>query len=124
MDSSGFQLLARNFTNLTQKECDLLKELARQHPYSQLIHLIRSRAAQDLKQPDQSDLLHQSAVYSSDRSVLKWVMTTSRKERVSEVFAVPVKKILIPAAPVEKAPVPRQVIEEKKPVRIEAKPDS
>lgn len=82
MDSSGFRLLAKNFTNLTEEECVQLQELARQHPYSQLIHLIHSRAAQDLRHPDKAELLNQSAVYSSDRSVLKWVMTTARKERI------------------------------------------
>ena len=83
MDSSGFRLLSKNFTNLTEEECVQLQELARRHPYSQLIHLIHSRAAQDLHHPDKAQLLNQSAVYSSDRSVLKWVMTTSRKERIA-----------------------------------------
>lgn len=83
MDSSGFMRLAKNFTNLTEEECTQLRELARLHPYSQLIHLIHSRAAQDLRHPDKGELLNQSAVYSSDRSVLKWVMTTSRKERIA-----------------------------------------
>ena len=119
MDSSGFQLLARNFTNLTPQECDQLKELARQHPYSQLIHLIRCRAAQDLKQPDQRELLNQSAVYSSDRSVLKWVMTTSRKERILEVVKAPVKRAIVPPPIVEKVVALPPPVEEKKPVKVE-----
>jgi hypothetical protein len=119
MDSSGFQLLARNFTNLTQQECDQLKDLARQHPYSQLIHLMRSRAAQDLKQPDQNDLLHQSAVYSSDRSVLKWVMTTSRKDRTADVPA-PIAKKTAPSQPVaDKARVSAAVVPEKLAIKAE-----
>jgi hypothetical protein len=121
MDSSGFQLLAKNFTNLTPQECDQLKELARQHPYSQLIHLIHSRAAQDLKHPDQGELLNQSAVYSSDRSVLKWVMTATRQERILKVVNAPVKPKLVQSPIVGTVPVPK--IEEKKQVVVKANPD-
>ncbi len=88
MDSAGFRLLTKNFTNLTEEECFQVQKLAREHPYSQLIHLIHSRAAQDLRHPDKAELLNQSAVYSSDRSVLKWVMTAAREERIT-VAAIP-----------------------------------
>ena len=88
MDSAGFRLLTKNFTNLTEEECFQVQKLAREHPYSQLIHLIHSRAAQDLRHPDKAELLNQSAVYSSDRSVLKWVMTAAREERIA-VAAIP-----------------------------------
>ena len=88
MDSAGFRLLTKNFTNLTEEECFQVQNLAREHPYSQLIHLIHSRAAQDLRHPDKAELLNQSAVYSSDRSVLKWVMTAAREERIA-VVAIP-----------------------------------
>ena len=84
MDSSGFRLLAKNFTNLTEEECAQLQQLARQHPYSQIIHLIHSRASQDLGHPDKAELLQKSAVYSSDRSVVKRVMTALREKRIAE----------------------------------------
>ena len=92
MDSVGFLLLLRNFTNLTREESDTIQELARQYPYSQLLHYLRSRAAQERNEQGKAELLHRSAVYATDRAFLKWVMTTPRVERIQE------PEIVLPAA--------------------------
>lgn len=82
MNSSGFHRLVRNFTNLTKDEYPEVSRLSKQFPYSQILHLIHSRAAKDLQSKEQTELLHKCAIYSTDRGVVKWVMTTPRQERV------------------------------------------
>lgn len=87
MDSSAFLHLVKNFTNPTESEGRDVAELASRYPFCQLIHLLYARTAKELGLPNQSDLLHTSAVYSTDRSVLKWVMTSPRAERVEHSVA-------------------------------------
>lgn len=82
MDSLAFLNVVRNFTNLTEEEYRQVSDLSVKHPYSQFLHLILSRAAHDLNQPNASEQLHTSAVYAADRTVLKWVMTVPRLKRV------------------------------------------
>ncbi len=81
MDSPGFPSLVQNFTDLRDEDYTELKKLSDQYPYSQLLHLLMARAARDLKHNDQETVLHQSAVYSTDRQVLKWVMTAPKTSR-------------------------------------------
>ena len=85
MDSTGFRQLVKNFTNLTEEECSQVREISAQYPYSQLLRHLYSRTSQDLGNQDQKEALNISAVYATDRSVLKWIMTTPRKERVIPV---------------------------------------
>ena len=103
MDSSGFYILIKNFTTLTEDECKEVGALSKQYPYSQLLHLLHARAAQDLQSPDRAAILNQSAVYSTDRSILKTVMTATRLEREAKVE-------------VEKVPKPEEAVV---PVKIE-----
>ena len=83
MDSFGFHTLVKNFTNLNEAECAEVSALSKEYPYSQILYLLHSRAAHDLQSPEKGEILQQSAVYSTDRSILKWVMTAGRKERIS-----------------------------------------
>jgi hypothetical protein len=82
MDAAGFLVLVKNFTNLTREESDLVRDLSRQYPYSQVLHHLQSRSAQDRNEQNQSSLLHTSAIYATDRSILKWLMVTPRRERI------------------------------------------
>ncbi len=100
MDSAAFYALTKNFAHLTTGEANSLEQLAKQHPYCQIIHLLHSRAAQDLGYPNKSELLNISAVYSSDRNVLKWVMTTARTTRVEEPLPVATREPSQEPAPV------------------------
>src|SRR3954462_15331724 len=79
MDSSGFNTIVQNYTDLTSREYEQLQKLSAQYPYSQLLHLLLSRAARDLKHKDEEQLLHLSAVYSTDRQVLKTIITSSKE---------------------------------------------
>lgn len=61
--------------------------LQNQYPYSQLIHNLLARASRDNNLDSQESHLHLSAVYATDRSVLKSVMNAPRKDRAEAVEA-------------------------------------
>lgn len=81
MDATGFETLVQNFTDLTDSEYAQIQQLSSQYPYSQVVHMLLTRGARDLQQKDQEQILHQSAVYATDRQVLKWVMTAPKTVR-------------------------------------------
>lgn len=81
MEKERFLELARNYTSLTEEETNDLDALQREFPYSQVIHNLASRGAQDNQLASSKKLLNISAVYSTDRSVLKDIITTPRTER-------------------------------------------
>ncbi|CAN5337741.1 hypothetical protein BH09BAC3_BH09BAC3_37460 [soil metagenome] len=109
MDSTGFHVAVKNFTNLTPEEGVGISELRNQYPYSQILQLLYAKVARDLRHDDQEDALHEAAVYATDRTVLKAVMTASRTERTYEIPE-SVKSV--------EPPVMVVVITEKKPVRM------
>ncbi len=78
MDKEKFHLLIQNYTALDKSEVDELIQLQSLYPYSQVIHNILSRGSSDLELSDKDKYLHRSAIYSTDRSVLKSVMTSPR----------------------------------------------
>ncbi len=82
MDTSGFNSIVKNYTCLTEDEYLSIKGLSHQYPYCQIINLLHARAAQDLDHPDKDKMLHYAAVYSTERGVLKHVMTAPRQERI------------------------------------------
>ncbi len=92
MDSTDFYLVVKNFTNLTPEEGAEVGRLSQQYPYCQLLQLVNARVARDHKLFNEVEMLHQSAVYSTDRAVLKWVMTDSQKERIQEIPKVAVRE--------------------------------
>jgi len=81
LEKERFLDLARNYTSLTEAETNDLDALQKQYPYSQVIHNLASRGAQDHKLETSKTLLNISAVYSSDRSVLKNIITAPRTKR-------------------------------------------
>ncbi|HQQ96387.1 MAG TPA: hypothetical protein PLX35_03955 [Cyclobacteriaceae bacterium] len=99
MESAGFRSIVDNFTQLNSAEAGELERLAQQHPYSQLIHLLRARSARDLKQSDAEERLHHAAVYATDRAILKFIMTSPAVARIAPPAAAesaPTKKITQP----------------------------
>ncbi len=81
MNKDTFQLVVSNYTSLERGEAESAIELVKQYPYSQLIHHLAARASQDYFLPNHDHFLHQSAVYSTDRSVLRQIMTVPRQPR-------------------------------------------
>ena len=78
MEKEHFLDLAKNYTSLTVEEARAVDELQQSFPYSQVVRCIASRAAHDHKFANANGLLAVSAVYSTDRTVLKDIMTASR----------------------------------------------
>jgi len=83
LEKERFLELARNYTSLTKEETNDLDALQKEYPYSQVIHNLASRGAQDNGLETSRQLLTISAVYSTDRSVLKDIITSPRTERGS-----------------------------------------
>ena len=80
MEKDRFLSLVQNYTSLTEAEAIDLNELQRDFPFSQVIHNLATRAAQDNHLPTHDHLLRVSAVYSTDRAVLKEIMTQPKAE--------------------------------------------
>lgn len=103
MEKNQFYTLLSNYTSLSEDETNDLISLQNQFPYSQVIHGMAARAAQDNKFSDKDHHLHLSAIYSTDRSVLKSIMTALQQNRKAE----PVIKIEV------KEPVVSEVVKTK-----------
>jgi len=82
VDKERFNNLLTNYTSLSEEEALQLSELSDQFPYSQVIHSLAARAAQDCNLPSKEKLLHVSAVYCTDRSAFKAMMTAPRRMRI------------------------------------------
>lgn len=103
MEKERLLFLTKNYTSLTAEEVTDLIALRKEFPYSQLLHNFASRGGQDLNIPSREELLHVSAIYSTDRGVLKSIMTTPSKPRAKTIFKPTVDTITIqettPTAP-------------------------
>ncbi|GHN03065.1 hypothetical protein WSM22_45540 [Cytophagales bacterium WSM2-2] len=82
MENELFNGLLVNYTSLNSEEAEQLARLADEFPYSQVIHNLAARSAQDNNLPTKEKLLNTSAIYSTDRAALKSMMTASRRLRV------------------------------------------
>ena len=118
MDASAFHTVVTNHTALKPEEVSRVVQWSHQYPYCQVLHLVASRNAHDQKDANQQVYLHRAAVYSTDRSVLKHVMTIPAKSRVDSTPKPEVKP------PETKAPAPKPVVqkEETPAKKTESKP--
>ena len=82
MEREQFHTLLINSTALTEAEASDLITLSREFPYSQVIHNLTARAAADCNLSAKEKLLQISAIYSTDRSALKAVMTSPKRKRI------------------------------------------
>lgn len=106
VEKERFHQLITNFTALSQEEAQVVIDLQRDFPYSQVLHGLAARAAQDNNLNDKEHYLHLSAIYSTDRAVLKSVMTALQQPRV--VVQIPILKTEEPI----KAEQPVTLVEE------------
>jgi hypothetical protein len=83
VEKNQFYTLLANYTSLSKEETNELISLQNQFPYSQVIHGMAARATQDNKFTDKDHQLHLSAIYCTDRSVLKSIMTSLQQSRES-----------------------------------------
>jgi hypothetical protein len=103
VEKEKFHQLLTNFTSLSQEEAEAVLTLQRDFPYSQVLHGLAARAAKDNNLSDKDHHLHLSAIYSTDRSVLKSVMTALQQPRI--IIETPIPKIETPAKSEEKQQV-------------------
>lgn len=102
MEKEAFNNLLDNFTSLTSDEARDLAFLAKSFPYSQVIHNLAARAAQDNKLDTREKLLTISAIYSTDRAALKTIMTAPVMARLQYRPPVPAETApALPSVPVE-----------------------
>jgi tetratricopeptide (TPR) repeat protein len=106
VEKNTFLLLLRNFTSLTAEEARSLVNLQDRFPYSQVLHNMAARAAQDNQLDSREHLLHLSAIYTTDRSVLKSVMTAPVAKRESATPVEGPAKAAAVKVPVPKAEAP------------------
>jgi hypothetical protein len=78
VEKGQFKQLLSNYTALSEAEVMQLVLLQKEFPYSQVIHGMVARATQDLQLADKDHQLHLSAIYCTDRAVLKTIMTSPR----------------------------------------------
>ncbi|MBN8575799.1 MAG: hypothetical protein J0L66_02610 [Cytophagales bacterium] len=81
MEKERFNQLVHNYTALTEAEASELYKLQADYPYSQVLHVMAARAAQDNNLPNRDHQLHLTAIYSTDRQVLKSIMTALQQPR-------------------------------------------
>jgi hypothetical protein len=130
VEKDHFLSLIKNYTSLTFEEATELTSLQVDYPYSQVVHNLAARAAHDNNTGLQEQLLHMSAIYTTDRAVLKSIMTASRAERVMPASSLAVlEKSVTATKPVEpamellKAEIPSSSVQESKSISVDFKPD-
>jgi hypothetical protein len=101
VDKEKFNYLVSNYNSLSQQETAELRLEQDHYGYCQVLHHLIARGDQDNQTEMREQSLHVAAVYSTDRSVLKKVMTEPRAERM-EVSQAPVES----AHQIEPAPQP------------------
>ncbi len=75
MDKNQLVSLLNHFSGSTADEAVEVNALAGNYPYSQLLEALAARVSKDHQLKDHQVTLQRAAVYSTDRSVLKEIMT-------------------------------------------------
>lgn len=84
MDKHTFLNLLRNYSALSADETHAVIQLQEEFPFSQVLHHLAARGAHDQHLTNRDYQLHQSAIYATDRAVLKWIMTSPRSIRAEK----------------------------------------
>jgi hypothetical protein len=102
----SFLTLTRNFASFSAEEAKELIVLQNKYPFSQAIRSLVARATQDNALDPQQQHLHTCAVYSTDRAILKWVMTVPREVKSEILPRVEISTAPIATIPIEKKELP------------------
>ncbi len=84
MEKDRFNYLVIHFNSLSQQETAELRSEQDRFGYCQVLHNLIARGDQDHQSEMQQHSLHVAAVYSTDRAVLKHIMTEPRTDRTKE----------------------------------------
>jgi hypothetical protein len=74
LEKEQFLFLTQHFDSLTTEETAELEVVQFEYPYCQVAHILAARGAQNSKSESFQKKLHLSAVYSTDRAVLKSIL--------------------------------------------------
>lgn len=87
MEKDHFAAVLKDYFNCTEEEAIEVISLKKNFPYSQLLHALSARVSQDHGLSGHQQELQMAAVYATDRSILKEVMTANalseKKQRPS-----------------------------------------
>jgi hypothetical protein len=75
VDKKQLTDLLNHYTASSAQEATGVISLCDQYPYSQVLHALSARVSKDHNLQNQQTILQSAAVYSTDRSVLKQIMT-------------------------------------------------
>jgi tetratricopeptide (TPR) repeat protein len=75
VDKNQLNSLLNHYSGSSLQEAEGVSVLSGQYPYSQLLHVLAARTAKDHHWVNQQQVLQLAAVYSTDRSVLKEIMS-------------------------------------------------
>jgi len=85
LEKERFLFLANHAASLTAEETSELESVQREFPYCQAVHVLAARGSQLNSLKNAKQMLNLGAVYATDRSVLKEVLSAPRAERGDEV---------------------------------------
>jgi hypothetical protein len=109
LNPQKFYWFVQNYNSLLLEDANQLIELEGQFPYSQVVRHLVARVTQDLNLPEKDYALRQSAIYATDRAVLKSIITTPRAAqpipRTEDVF------VDLSTPPIEAQPIRATAIE-------------
>lgn len=83
MEKNQFNILISQYFSSSAEESNEVNALSKKYPYSQLLHTLAARTAKDHQEKDHQLLLQLAAVYSTDRSVLKEIMSAAYSQPTS-----------------------------------------
>ncbi len=81
MEKEQLLFLTRNYDSLTAAEARELISITSSFPYCQLLHNLAARGSRDNALENNEHELQLSAVYSTDRGILKSIMASPRSQR-------------------------------------------
>jgi hypothetical protein len=84
LEKERFLFMANHATSLTAEETSELESVQREFPYCQAVHVLAARGAQLNSLENAKQMLNLGAVYATDRSVLKEVLSAPRAERADQ----------------------------------------
>jgi hypothetical protein len=98
VDKKQLTDLLSHYTASSTEEAQEVIALCDQYPYSQVLHALAARVSKDHGLKNQQSFLQSAAVYSTDRSVLKQIMSGNGQLPVTNIHATvasPVSSITI-----------------------------
>lgn len=82
--------ILQQFTDTSAEQANAIASLENEYPFSQLLKVLTARASHDHAWQNKQELLQKAAVYSTDRTVLKKVMTATVEPDTTPAITKPI----------------------------------